>query len=79
MIATNAYSTPFEPVCAICNSPAGASALIKNAMFDCVRCNQRCHFVYKHFLVVVIHTIHNNNVQCIAREPILQELLPGLT
>jgi hypothetical protein len=29
MIATNAYSTPFELVCAICNSPAGASALIK--------------------------------------------------
>jgi hypothetical protein len=48
-------------------------------MFDCVRCNQRCPFIYKHYLSVVICTIDNNNVQCTAKEPILQELLPGLT
>jgi hypothetical protein len=79
MIEANAYSTPFEPVCAICNSLASASALIKNAMLDCVRRNQRCHFIYKHCLSFVIGTIDKNNVQCTTRQPILYELLHGLT
>jgi hypothetical protein len=78
MIASNAYPTPFEPISAICNSPACASALIKNEMFDYVTCNQRCPFIYKNFLSVFIRTMDKNNVQCITRETILHELLPRL-
>jgi hypothetical protein len=75
---TTTYSTPFEPVCAICNFLASASASIEDTTIDCVKCNQKCHFLYRHCINAIIISINNSVVQCIIREPILQKLLPGL-
>jgi hypothetical protein len=74
----NAYSTPFEPVCAICNFPASASASVEDTTIDCMKCNQKCHFLYRHCINGIIRSITNSVVQCIIREPILQTLLPDL-
>jgi hypothetical protein len=74
----NAYSTPFEPVCASCNSPTGATTLIKDAMVDCTKCSQKHPFTYQHCLNAIIRTSDNKTVQCIVREPLLHNILPSL-
>ena len=78
LIATNPYSTPFEPVCAICNSPVNSSIAIANATIFCSQCNDNFPFLYKHCINAVIESITNNFVQCIIREPLLHDLLPDL-
>jgi hypothetical protein len=74
----NAYSTPFEPVCASCNSPASATALIKDAVIDCTKCCQKRPFTYQHCLNAIIRTSDNKTVQCTVRKPLLHTILPSL-
>jgi hypothetical protein len=79
LVAANAYSTPFEPVCAKCNSPASASAFINDGTIDCLRCGTKCPYIYRHCLNAVIRTLNNTIVHCTVRQPVLQDVLPGLT
>jgi hypothetical protein len=72
------YSTPFEPVCAKCNSPASASALISDDTIDCLRCGEKCPYIYGHCVNVVIRTVGNTTVHCTVRQPLLQNVLPKL-
>jgi hypothetical protein len=74
----NAYSTPFEPVCASCNSPTSATALIKDAVVDCTKCCQKHPFTYQHCLNAVIRTSDNKTIQCTVRKPLLHTILPSL-
>ena len=74
----NAYSTPFEPVCASCNSPTSATALIKDAVVDCTQFCQKRPFTYQHCLNAIIRTSDNKSVQCIVRKPLLHTILPSL-
>jgi hypothetical protein len=74
----NAYSTPFEPVCASCNSPTSATALIKDAMVDCTKCSQKRPLTYQHCLNAIIRTSDNKTVQCTVRKPLLHNILPSL-
>jgi hypothetical protein len=74
----NAYSTPFEPVCASCNSPTSATALIKDAVVDCTKCCQKRPFTYQHCLNAIICTSDNKTVQCTVRKPLLHTILPSL-
>ena len=74
----NAYSTPFELVCASCDSPASATALIKDAVIDCTKCCQKCPFTYQHCLTSIIRTSDNKTVQCTVRKPLLHTILPSL-
>jgi hypothetical protein len=74
----NAYSTPFEPVCASCNSPTSATALIKDAVVDCTQCCQKRPFTYQHCLNAIIRTSDNKTVQCTVRKPLLHTILPSL-
>jgi hypothetical protein len=74
----NAYSTPFKPVCASCNSPTSATALIKDAVVDCTKCCQKLPFTYQHCLNAIIRTSDNKTVQCTVRKPLLHTILPSL-
>ena len=74
----NAYSTPFEPVCASCSFPTSAPALIKDTVVDCTKCCQKHHFTYQHCLNVVIRTSDNKALQCTVRKPLLHTILPSL-
>ena len=78
LIATNAYSTPFEPVGIECISPAGTSTMIEGMLIACAKCNKDCHFTYAHCINATIKTTDNNIIPCIVRDPILQELILGL-
>ena len=79
LVATNAYSTPFEPVCANCNSPSSASAFINDGTINCLRCSAKWTYIYSHCVNTVIQTLNNKIVHCIVRQPVLQYVLPGLT
>jgi hypothetical protein len=74
----NAYSTPFEPVCASCSFPASAPALIKDTVVDCTKCCQKHHFTYQHCLNAAIRTSDNKALQCTVRKPLLHTILPSL-
>jgi hypothetical protein len=74
----NAYSTPFEPVCASCNSPTSATALIKDVVVDCTKCCDKRPFTYQHCLNAVIRTSDNKTLQCTVRKPLLHTILPSL-
>jgi len=74
----NAYSTPFEPVCASCSFPTSAPALIKDTVVDCTKCCQKHHFTYQHCLNAVIRTSDNKALQCTVRKPLLHTILPSL-
>ena len=74
----NAYSTPFEPVCASCNSPTSATALIKDAVVECTKCCQKRPFTYQHCLNAVIRTSDNKTVQCTVREPLMHDIMTSL-
>ena len=78
LTATNAYSTPFEPVCIECILPAGTSTMIEGLLIAYAKCNKDCHFTYAHCINGTIKTTCNIVIRCIARDPILQELIPGL-
>jgi hypothetical protein len=78
LVAANVYSTPFEPVCAKCHSVASASALISDDMIDCLRCDEKCPYIYGHCVNGVIRTVGNTIVQCSVRQPLLQNVLPEL-
>jgi hypothetical protein len=68
------YSTPFEPICARCNSVASPSALISDDTIDCLRCSEKCPYIYGNFMNVVIR-IGNTTVHCTVRQPLLQNVL----
>jgi len=74
----NAYSTPFEPVCASCNSPTSATALIKDATVDCTKCSKKRPLTYQHCLNAIIRTSDNKTIQCSVRKPLLHNMLPSL-
>jgi hypothetical protein len=74
----NAYSTPFEPVCASCNSPTSTTTLIKDEVVDCTKCCQKRPFTYQHCLNAIIRTSDNKTVQCTVRKPLLHTVLPSL-
>ena len=69
---------PFEPVCIECNSPAGTSTMIEGLLIACAKCNKDCHFTYAHCINATIKTTDNIVIPCIVRDPILQEVIPGL-
>jgi hypothetical protein len=48
-------------------------------MIDCVKCNKKYPIKYKHCLNAMIHTVNNNIVQCIIRDPLLDDIFPSLT
>jgi hypothetical protein len=54
-------------------------ALIDGVTIDCVVCNDKFPYEYKHCLNVIIQTIDKSIVQCTIRAPILQDVLPALT
>ena len=72
------YSTPFEPVCAKCNYHASAFALISDDTIDCLRCSEKCPYIYGHCLNVAIRTVGNTTMHCTIRQPLLQDVLLGL-
>ena len=79
MATPNAYSTPFELVCAKCNTVGSVGALIDGGTIDCVVYNDKCAYEYKHCLNAIIQIIDKSTVQCTIRAPILQDVLPSLT
>ena len=76
--ALNSYSTPFEPIFAICNSVINSSILISNGTIYCSKCNNNFPFVYKHCINATIESITKNIVHCTIREPLVHDLLPRL-
>lgn len=74
----NSYSTPFEPVGAICNSVISSSILISDGTIYCSKCNNNCPFIYKHCINATIESITKNMVHCTIREPLVHDLLPRL-
>ena len=74
----DAYSTPFDPVCAKCNSLASAFAFINDGTIDCLRCSKKFPYIYRHCLNAAIWTVGNTIVHCTIRQHLLQDVLPGL-
>jgi DNA-directed RNA polymerase subunit RPC12/RpoP len=74
----NVYLTPFEHVCAKCNSPSSASSLISDDTIVCLRCSEKFPYIYGHCLNAAIQTMGNTTVHCTIRKPMLQDVLPRL-
>jgi hypothetical protein len=60
------------------HSPASASALISDDTIDCLRCGEKCPYIYGHCVNGVIRTMGNTTVHCMVRQPLLQNVLPEL-
>ena len=52
--------------------------IIEGLLIECAKCNKDCHFTYAHYINATIKTTGNIGIPCIVKDPILQELIPGL-
>ena len=76
----SAYSTPFELICGKCNFPIAPSTVIEDTMVDCIKCKEKCDFIYSHRLNCIIRTVNNTVLQCCLRNiVVLKQLLPQIT
>lgn len=72
---TNAYTNPFELVCAKCNSLIITAKTMNEIMLYCAICNENYHFVYFHQLNYIIHENDRTKIQCVLRGVELEKVL----
>ena len=76
----SAYSTPFELVCGKCNLPIVPSTVIEETMVDCIKCKEKCDFIYSHRLNCIIRIVNNIVLErCLRNIIVLKQLLPQVT